>query len=52
MIIRYLAYAIRWHSWPSPVQRELMRGDPDGRVRTLADRILAEMQEEDRKEES
>lgn len=45
MLLRYARYAIRWRSWPSPLQREFMRGDPHGRVRAEADRIMAEMEE-------
>lgn len=47
MWLAYVRYAVRWRAWPSPVQREFMRGDPDGRVRALADRLLAEIRAEE-----
>jgi hypothetical protein len=45
-------YRARWlhfkavRLFPSELQREFNRGDPDGRVRAVADAIIAEMQEE------
>jgi hypothetical protein len=47
MLLRYARYAFRWRRWPSPLQREFMRGDPHGRVRAVADAILTEIREEE-----
>lgn len=46
MILRYVRYAVRWRCWPSPLQREFMRGDPSGTVLATADRIIAELRED------
>lgn len=51
MLLQYARYALKWHHWPSPLQREFMRGDPYGRVRAVADCLMAEIEEEEDNED-
>lgn len=45
--LAYLRYAVRWHCWPSRLQRLYMQGDPTGEVRRTADEILRQLREEE-----
>lgn len=44
--LAYLRYAIRWHHWPSRIQRLFMQGDPNGEVQATADAIILQMKAE------
>lgn len=48
LLARFARYAIRWHHWPSPLQREHMRGDPCGVVAAYASAVRAGLEDEER----